>query len=537
MPTPIYFNPMQREVALTGANTNIIVAGRGTGKGLLHAWSMLRNFQYMPRCTIGVVAPFAKRALTNTLPSMFEHWERWGYRRGVHWEVGRRPNKNLDWPLPLIPPERWEDYITFYNGSCAHIISQDRSGTSNSKSYDGIDIDEAKFVNFEKLKDETLPANRGQVQHFGDVPFHHGLLLTSDMPVSKQGSWFLRYEKDCDEELIKMIQSLVSERWKVSERIRKEGPSEYLTRQQSDITRYLTKFRRSSLLFRRYSSLTNIAVLGEAWVRQMKRDLPPLIFASSILCLRQDFVRDGFYSSLRPRHLYTSSDFSYIENLFISSGGRKQLNDCRMDSDLQKNKPLCVAFDYNAKINWLIVGQPDEHLKRMNTLKSFYVKYERKLPELVDDFCEYYRYYPTKTVIYYYDSTALGSNYAVNDQDFLWVIKHQFRLRGWNCHQVGIGKPLPHGEKYLLINRGFAGQCRLTPFFNAENNEALLMAIKTAGVYNGHKDKRGEKLAETDEDLLEYRTDGTDAWDTLYIGCERFPQKFLPVPTSSTVNY
>ena len=31
------------------------------------------------------------------------------------------------------------------------------------------------------------------------------------------------------------------------------------------------------------------------------------------------------------------------------------------------------------------------------------------------------------------------------------------------------------------------------------------------------------KLAESEEDLLEHRTDGSDAFDTLYIGCEKFP--------------
>ena len=31
------------------------------------------------------------------------------------------------------------------------------------------------------------------------------------------------------------------------------------------------------------------------------------------------------------------------------------------------------------------------------------------------------------------------------------------------------------------------------------------------------------KLAESEEDLLEHRTDGTDAFDTLYIGYEKFP--------------
>lgn len=31
------------------------------------------------------------------------------------------------------------------------------------------------------------------------------------------------------------------------------------------------------------------------------------------------------------------------------------------------------------------------------------------------------------------------------------------------------------------------------------------------------KDKSGEKIAESEEDLHEHRTDGTDAFDTLYI--------------------
>ena len=34
-----------------------------------------------------------------------------------------------------------------------------------------------------------------------------------------------------------------------------------------------------------------------------------------------------------------------------------------------------------------------------------------------------------------------------------------------------------------------------------------------------------EKQPESEEDLLEHRTDGTDAFDTLYIGCEKFPRQ------------
>lgn len=38
------------------------------------------------------------------------------------------------------------------------------------------------------------------------------------------------------------------------------------------------------------------------------------------------------------------------------------------------------------------------------------------------------------------------------------------------------------------------------------------------------KNKSTEKNPESEEDLLEHRTDGTDALDTLYIGCGKFPQ-------------
>ena len=66
------------------------------------------------------------------------------------------------------------------------------------------------------------------------------------------------------------------------------------------------------------------------------------------------------------------------------------------------------------------------------------------------------------------------------------------------------------------------------PFFNRQNNDELILAIQAAGVERGrngfHKQKAGEKLSESEENLLQHRTDGSDAFDTLCIGCEKFPQ-------------
>ena len=76
----------------------------------------------------------------------------------------------------------------------------------------------------------------------------------------------------------------------------------------------------------------------------------------------------------------------------------------------------------------------------------------------------------------------------------------------------------------MLINRALEGRARLQPFFNEQNNESLLISMRSAGVYNGHKDKRLEKVPETLESPLEERTDFSDAYDTVFIGAERFPQ-------------
>ena len=81
---------------------------------------------------------------------------------------------------------------------------------------------------------------------------------------------------------------------------------------------------------------------------------------------------------------------------------------------------------------------------------------------------------------------------------------------------------------------------RLMPFFNRSNNPDLILAIQSAGGSRGRhgfrKDKLGEKLAESEEDLPEHRTAGSDAFDTLYISCEKFPVRdIMRVPVSGVM--
>lgn len=523
----VYFNKPQRLTQLIGANTTVIVAGRRTGKtDSIAAPFVLRNMQRMPGSTGGIVVPTFKHGLTNTIPGLLAAWKRWGFIEGIHYVVGRKPPKSFK--LPIIDPKDYEHVISFYNGSVAVIISQDRPGSSNSLTLSWLLVDEAKFIDYAKLKDETLPANGGIKSHFGKHSFNHSIMILSDMPQTQKGSWFLHYRDKMDVELIKTIEATVYEIWRTKERIRAlnakgETVPPYLKGYLRRLDRDLNKMRSVAVYYREYSSIENLQLLGENYIKQMKRDLTPLTFQTSILCQRIGIAKDGFYSSMREGHKYDANDNQYLDTLGYDYDFSTL--DARADKDVDPDAPICIGMDYNANINWIVAGQPRG--RRLNVIKSFYVKFERKIPALVEDFCRYYASHQNKTVVFYYDATALGSNYAVNDQDFHWTVRHEFERHGWRVESVYLGNPMRHDEKYLLINQAFAGKQRLMPFFNRSNNEDLILAIQSAGVSNGRngfrKDKSGEKLAESEEDLLEHRTDGTDAFDTLYIGCEKFP--------------
>lgn len=519
-----YFNDAQYYALAMNTRDEVIVAGRGVGKGAIQARRLQSCFQGMPGSMGGFVSPSVKRCLTNILPSLLIHLERWGYKRDLHYIVGKRPWKRLHWKSPIFTPAEWSNTISFYNGSVCNIISQDRTGTSNSMSLDYVIIDEAKFVDFEQLKDETFQANRGNEMYFKHFPLHHGMTITSDMPVTKKGSWFLSYKDKQDPELVEVIEGIVFQIWRLKQKlIKSPDKQQQIQRRIDDLNQQLSFFRSKCLLYKEYSSIENLALLGEDFIRRAKRDLPPLTFATSIMCQRVSISADGFYGGLREDvNFYTAPNESVlnIHNLVTSDNGAIP-DDCRMDADRDDRSPLLIAFDTNNLINWLVVGQVKG--SKLNVIKSFFVKYERKIPELLEDFNEYYRYHRRRQIIFYYDSTMVGTNWGLHYNDPHKEVVRTLRSMGWTVREVYLGNPMNHVEKNALINKMLRGRARLQVLINRDNNPDLIISITSAGVRNGKKDKSGEKYAETEEDKLEARTDGSDAFDVLCIGAETKP--------------
>lgn len=522
----IYFNDPQQQFIYTGAHTSVMVAGRRIGKthGFASTFN-LRNIQFMPRGNHGILVPSYKHGMSQTLPGTLEALESLGYIRNIHYYLGKRPPDSSGFARPYREPSNFENVISWYNGAINTIISQDRKGSSNSLTLDSIMIDEARFINYDKFKEETVPALGGFKGYFSHLPWNHAMLIMSDMPTSAKPAWFENYKDKMDETVILAIQSLVVEIWD----LKKEyaiSKNKLILKEINEIHLEIAKLQSIALFYKEYSSLENLLVIGEKYFFQMKRDLPPLIFQSSILCKRVKLIRDGFYAAINPKlHYYSAFDNGYLDSLEFNFTKIKNAS-CLQDGDLNRDKPISIAFDYNANINWLVAGQRDG--VKMKVLKSFYVKYEHKLNDLVKDFCAYYRHHRTKEVSYYFDNTAIGTNYAVGNDDFASAICDEFIKQKWKVTRIHLGNPVRHIEKHRMIHDALTGSNKyLYIQINQPNNIPLIIALENTGVRISPKgftkDKAGEKLMEKEDNLLEHRTDGTDAFDTLFIGMNKFP--------------
>lgn len=520
----IYFNPGQIECLTVGAHNNYIVASRGFGKseGIDAPW-MLRYLTSMPRSAGGLMSPTYAKLMQNTLPAIFSALDRWGYKRNIHYFVGRKPDKKLNWPKPIIDPISYDHVISWWNGSIQNMISFDRSMSANSMSLDYLMGFEAKYLDYSKITNEVLPANRGNRQHYGNYPWHHGQTYSTDMPTLKSGFWILDKAEQMDKELISCIKSLYSQMVDLKAR-KSQLDVVYNKKKLHALKKELAQFRSVATFYAEFNVLDNIDVLGEKWLADRKRENPPMIFRTAYLNQRPRSVENGFYPALSEKlHYYESSNVSYLQSLDYNMELLAK-EDCRRDADVDPSKPLVLAFDYNAAINNLVTGQRIDN--ELRCLRSMFVKTPRKLTDLTNDWCDYYHYHPKREVVFVYDSTAVWDT-PLDAESFKDTVIKVLIKRGWTVHELYIGQPMKHHVKHNIIHQALCGSSEyLLPTFNKHNCEYLLMAMENTGILVGRngfeKDKRAEKETDSPDNPDELKTHVTDAWDTFFIGCQLY---------------
>ncbi len=518
--TKAYMHKGQLLYAACSARSSVNFAARRWGKSYIVAHRIKENVAEMPGSTGVYYASTFRQAHSRTLPSALMALEDFGIYRDVHYVIGHAPDKRLGFKKPLFLPHDLKDVVWFANGTIMIIVSQEVVLSANSLTIHWMVADEAKGLDYDKLANEVLPAIGGSRRYFGDpskYPHLFGVHYFSDMPCGKEGSWLFKYEKEYDKELCDLIIGMEARR----QELMKREPNASNTRELAYINRRINVLRHNAFYYSERSIEDNVAVVGLDYVKRCQRDLTPLVFRTSILCKRIDKVEGMFYQNFDYRiNTYIANDNTKLNDY------RKQDYDCSMDTDLRRDKPIAISFDYNAQITWLVASQIQGSIHK--TVKSFYTKYNRRLRVCISQFVRYYDKHLDKTVVYYYDATAKATNYVETGHSAYDIVMEEFRLAGWYVKPVFLGTPMDHQKKHLIINNAFQGKERLTAMINRDNNPELIQAIQLAQIRiteaGFKKDKRQEKSLETDSSLpYELRTDATDAYDTNLLGCITMP--------------
>ena len=273
------------------------------------------------------------------------------------------------------------------------------------------------------------------------------------------------------------------------------------------------------------SSLENIYALGldtiKGWYRSKTSESD---FDLSVLNLIPKQVENCYYAGLdKDKHGYITPISNYADAIDY-----RGLRDCRWDGDIDEDQPLFIGMDYNTDITSLAVGQM--HNGKVRLLKTMWVTAPKKRGDVIQDFAEYYQYFPSKELVYFYDNTAKETDadknekqtYAVRTIDELTDLgfnvtainltqtRHENRYDTWGDILSGGTPQNPFGFEYNIENASQFEHCATKTQTRIEYKEFHNRTTK---------DKRPEKSRKVRPEDASHLT---EAVDTLMDGITKY---------------
>jgi len=503
--------------------------GRGTGKSTIIAWLFHQINETMPR-SMWILQGFTfQQILTRTLPGTLAALEKLGYEKDIDYFINRFPPSG--YYLPYQSPAKSENCLFLINKKLKtavgfSLFSQDRS-SSRGPNRDGCICDESLLLDIEKFNAETKPTIRGNNEYFKKSILHGGIFHFSSMP---HGDSFLFSDNDYYE---KDKSNVLSTRDKIVdmqyEFIKSNDKNEMMEiySQILELEKQVIFYAKKNKYYSEYNAFDNIKQLGLRYIKDQLNDTTETIFQIEILNKRLSKIEGSFYAHLnRSHHGYKGSfDYSYIDNLDYDLAKISDVNSLH-DKDCLKGVPLTVGMDFGTAINWLIVGQHMKSINQFNFIKNFFVKSPKIIDDLVQEFCDYYKYHDTKIVHLYADAEGNNPRPNVKNQTtYIEQVIKVFRSNGWTVINKSTNKTNPeHNIKYLLwakcLNPETEGKTAFpTIRFNLINCKELLLSMERTPAKDNDsrigKDKTSERKLKTNR---EQATDGGDAADQIIYG-------------------
>ena len=525
----IQVNPAQACVLMQPYKNGYFIFSRAAGKSFVCGSVIDDNVRVMPRGVTTLAQATIGQALTKTLPSSFKMLEMLGYKRYD------TKTKTGDYVVCRTPPEGWyrpyehlmsfEHCITFSNGHCLYILTQE--GNSRGPNADYNITDEALTIDKEQFDQEVAPTNRGNEHIFGrksssPVLKHHGNTFLSSMPYTPEQKWLLSPAEYYEQErgirlfevwnkIVRLQMQLIDAKLANDVQTFKDIWNETI-RLRKTITPFVSK---DGTLFMLGSIFDNIANIGMNYIVNQYNVMDKLSFMIEILNYMVDRI-DSCYYSIEDRHVYyNATNDSYIrdfaENNEYDWEQLASMDDSRRDLDCNPNMPIEITCDWGSAASFMEVAQVrnyDFATKKLtkrpvdNNINEFFVKPDDDdvmVIALMKKFCKYYRNHINKTVHYYRDRYG-DIRLAASKKSYNEMAIDYLKKQGWTVIQhTHTGIEPPQHDKYLLWSIILKENDERFPIkrFNGSKCKYTLISMNNTRVIERDgkfaKDKRSER--------------------------------------------
>lgn len=462
-----YLNPISQLFLGAQQLMRVLIAGRGFSKSFGNGIDVAKKVEVLPRSKGLFLGVTYTQILTNTLLPMKSAWEQYfGYVEGVHYVVGKKPPEWFD--KPYQRPERYENVVTFWNGTTIVFGSFDRPQLLRGASYDWVITDEALLIKKDQYDQIVIPSIRPTHPVFLGKAFHRQQSFTSSMPYSALGSWLLDME----------VKS-------------KQHPNEYF---------YIEG-----------TSWHNRYILGDDTILGWRREMSEIQYLVEVMNKRIKKFGALFYPSLQEGHWYTDSfQYDHIEE--IGGLGAKALQqDCRWDKDLEPNLALNISHDWGA-FNCITIDQETkvENRDEVKFINAMHVYHPLIIDDLAKMFCDYYKHHKTKLVYQWGDKSGnnkVGNSKLTNFEQFA----EKLRDEGWRVIRKKVGD-VEHIERHRFINNLHREQDTRLPRirYNANRCKDMRISLESAGMKLDKKDKSSEVNPSVKPEHATHYTDAHD---------------------------
>lgn len=402
-----------------------IISGRATAKTSdILAERFIDCCYDMPGAYFAFVADTYVNAMKNVVPALIEGLGRKGWIDGIHYVVDQPPPAHF--AKPYKPPQTYKHTISVFNGCFVNLVSMDQPSGAAGNSYQHIFGDEAKYLEFDKIKKLT-PALRGYAE-FSHSVYYRGQTFTTDMPNVADGEydWILDREKDMDVEKIKLalqvglvLNEIRKEMYHAmhmpeNTALEKVKKAKEVKRVQRLLDRWVirwNKIRKDSTFFYVASSFVNADVLSEGYFEDSLKSLGTEEFITAI-CSFKTTVEKGkkFYINLGEHHYIEGINTDYYLKYAI---GEQFQDTCAALRYHNLNLPVDSGVDFGGMLS-MVTGQELGNTVYLN--KNFWTLPPESSLELAAQFCQYYKDHQNKILNMYYDRA--GNQYEKVKKDW-----------------------------------------------------------------------------------------------------------------------